>query len=144
MSWQQFQKDLEEGEQYQDFVQPILLQYGILLLQHTSKKYQLEKGESSVGIEVKYQRAMQRTGNVFIETWTHGKTDGILKQDNAWCWVTGDYETIFIASKNHLKFYYEKRKPMMKPVIIKGEKVAEGFLLSKNQMRNIAFLTIDL
>lgn len=109
-----FEKDKDDGEEYQDFVAIELWTRGIAVHFNGSKKYQLEMGESPSGIEIKYDRLLEQTGNVFIETeslskdgkrWVRG---GITKEDNAWLYCIGNRKELYIFGKKQLQMMADK------------------------------------
>ena len=66
----QYKSDLKVGKIYQDFTAEILhRRYGISLMTYCSQKYQQERGENVMGVEVKKDQNCSRTTNVFIETY---------------------------------------------------------------------------
>lgn len=97
--------------QYQDWVCDILLkECGIFVGQYSSRKYQFEKGESQAGYEIKHDMLMATTRNMFIEVAEKRKAtnsiwvpSGIFREDNSWMYVIGDYNEIFIFSKQQLR-----------------------------------------
>ena len=58
---------LEDGLQYQDFICMELHRRGIVLQNIQSKKFNLKK-ENLLGMEIKFDRRLKDTGNVYIET----------------------------------------------------------------------------
>lgn len=105
-----YEEKFQASLQYQDFVSDQLRKkYGIILGIYSSYEYQIQFGESASGIEVKYDRRMAETGNIYIET--HEKTrpenpefvkSGIYREDGTWAWLIGDYEKAFLFAKNQL------------------------------------------
>lgn len=110
-------KYLEKGWEYQDFVMMALLKVGITLQCYQSKAYQTKYGESLNGIEIKYDKKLQDTGNIYIEVesrspyytnqWT---PSGIMCKDKSWLYLIGDYNEIFIFGKKTLKRYVNSGK----------------------------------
>ena len=91
-----FKADLKEAEEFQDWVMERLLKEGIVFLQYSSAKNQINKGESISGIEVKYDMRFAETGNFYIETSARNRAgklmpSGIYRNDNTWLWVVGNY-----------------------------------------------------
>jgi len=110
----EYKKRLEQGLQYQDFAVNELYKNGIPIVAFGSKKYQIEIGENKSGFEIKNDTLFSKTGNFYIEY--QEKSDGrnpnyvdsgILRKDNSWIWVIGDYNDIYIFSKKQLLFLYE-------------------------------------
>lgn len=64
-----YEEELENALIYQDFITDNLCKkLGIIVNQFASKKYQFEVGESVSGIEIKNDKKMSETGNLYIET----------------------------------------------------------------------------
>lgn len=116
---ERYEKQLEEGMEYQDFVADHLLQYGIVLNAYASKKWQLKKGESASGIEIKHDMRFNGedgkppTGNLYIEVAEKSNPanydyypSGIFRKDNTWLYLIGDYEEAFLFAKNQLITIY--------------------------------------
>lgn len=107
----------EEALEFQDFVVDLLLkEIGLAVTNYSSRYYQLNYGENKQGIEIKLDRRMTETGNVSIEvaeksninvvTWTNS---GIMRNDNSWLYVQGNYELVFIFDKKLLLRLYHGR-----------------------------------
>lgn len=100
----------EMGMLYQDFITDQLMRRGISLNAYSSKKYQLECGESASGIEVKFDSRMAETGNVYIEVAEKSRPDmpdftpsGICRKDNTWLYLIGDYDEALLMGKAQLR-----------------------------------------
>jgi len=105
-----YRTQLEKSLEYQDFVMEKLYDVGISLNCYSSIKYQNKKGESRAGIEIKFDDQRKRTGNLYIEYAEKSNPNnksyvpsGIDRKDNTWLYVIGDYEVIYILSKNWLQ-----------------------------------------
>lgn len=111
MNYKKYYTDqLESGLEYQDFVSDTLCQYGIVITNYVSKKYQCSTGENKIGIEIKYDKKFRETQNLYIEIKEKSNPDnatyiqsGIDRNDNTWLYAIGDYKTIYIFSKNILQ-----------------------------------------
>lgn len=109
---------LEMGKEFQDFISVLLLkEIGISLSGMSSKKYQTSVGENLQGIEIKFDNKFKLTNNVYIEV--KEKSDpnnavyvdsGIYRKDNTWIYIIGDYNTVFIFGKEHLKLMHKSNK----------------------------------
>lgn len=103
-------ENMEKSLEYQDFIAiELLKKLGWCINLMTSKRYQIEVGESICGVEIKNDRNMAKTGNLYIETAERHFTpnfvpSGINRKDNTVFWVIGDYQTAYIFSKDQLKF----------------------------------------
>jgi hypothetical protein len=61
--------NLEEARRFEDFVSDIYFDvFKMPIYIYRSRDYQVHKGESRSGHEIKYDRRFRRTGNLFIET----------------------------------------------------------------------------
>lgn len=137
-----YQKKLEEGLTYQDFVMEKLYEVGIPLISYSSKKYQVERGENKAGIEIKNDQRFRETGNFYIElaekSWEGSKkyvSSGIQRDDNTWLYVIGDYETIFIFGKRQLQCMANKFRQVQTPTSI-------GYLLPVDYAKQFLALKI--
>lgn len=108
---------LEEAAQYQDFISLQLMQkLGWCLNQFASYKYQTQFGESLSRIEIKNDKQMASTGNIYIELAEKASnglfvSSGIKRQDNTLLWLIGDYKTAYVFVKKQLSYLcdnYEK------------------------------------
>jgi len=100
---------LHEALEFQDFIMEELHKRGIVLQNTSSKKYQLKK-ENLLGLEIKYDKQMGTTGNIYIETAekshpgnTQFVPSGINREDNSWLFGIGNMHEFFIFSKKVLK-----------------------------------------
>lgn len=100
---------MNDGVEYQDWILKRLHEQGIILQPLSSKKGQLE-GENLLGLEIKYDRKMAGTGNIYIEVAEKSNPaneqyvpSGIYRQDNSWLFGIGDYTKFFIFTKRFLK-----------------------------------------
>lgn len=66
-------EELEDTLIFQDFVTDKLYQIGWSINAYSSKKYNIEKGESIAGIEIKHDKKMKETGNLYIEMYERKK-----------------------------------------------------------------------
>ena len=105
-----YKSKLEQGLEYQDFISDELRKLGIFAGIYSSRKFQIEKGESSVGIEIKYDMKFRKTGNLYIEIaeksdqkLTEYTPSGVMRNDNSWLYVIGDYNEAFIFSTAQLR-----------------------------------------
>lgn len=100
-------EELEESAQFQDYVSDLLYDIGIPINLYTSYKYQISKGESRAGVEIKLDKQMKK--NIYIEiAERHSINDpfvvsGIMRSDNTIFYVIGNYEHIRMFSKKQLQ-----------------------------------------
>ncbi len=111
------QELLEEALQYQDFISLQLMnKLGWCLNQFTSYKYQTQFGESLSRIEIKNDKQMASTDNIYVELAEKASNglfvaSGIKRQDNTLLWLIGDYKTAYVFVKKQLSYLcdnYEK------------------------------------
>ena len=128
--------DLQRGKEYEDFLSVQLAREGIILGNMSSRKYQLKR-ENLLGMEIKFDDAMCRTKNLYIETHeSDRKTGGIYRDDENWLYAVGDYDELFIFGKKTLR-RLEQSSPnwLKRPNKTIGNR---GFLLPKMYARQIA------
>lgn len=140
---------LEIGWRYQDYVSRRLYKIGIVCITHQSRDYQIKYGECMNGIEIKFDRQLKDTGNIYIEVESRSAyyTDkwcpsGVFANDNAYLYVIGNYEVAYLFSKKQLQALYENKAEKLKFV---ETETSKGFLLSINFLENspLAILKLD-
>lgn len=136
----EYYKDkLEAGLEYQDFVADQLRKADpcIILMAYSSRKFQNERGESASGIEIKHDMRLKETGNVYIEVAEKSNPElpnytasGIMRNDNTWLYLIGDYEQAFLFSKNQLKgIYADEQHYKQRGICKKQTATSVGFTL---------------
>lgn len=140
-----YKEKLNEGIEYQDFIAEKLWDMGIPIVSYGSKKYQYGKGENRNGIEIKYDKKIKDTGNIYIEvaekTNENNKyfVDSGIFRSNSWLYIIGDYETIYIFAVNQLKILYDNKKYREVET-----KTSKGYLLPvKEAKEGIAIYIIE-
>lgn len=123
---------LDEGQRYQDFVAHELLREGIVLVNYSTQRGQIEYGENALGLEIKYDMKFATTGNFWIETQERRQAagqwvkSGVFRDDNSWLYGLGNYEEFFIFSKRTLRLLAPQR-----PIRDNNLQTSRGFLLSR-------------
>lgn len=111
----------EQGLEFQDFVIDVLCrELGLVVSNYSSRRWQFEAGENKQGIEIKLDNRMLETGNVSIEIGEKSRVSrnyyvpsGIMRDDNSWLYIQGNYELLFIFAKRILvQLYRAKRYPV--------------------------------
>jgi hypothetical protein len=144
--WQQQSKEYqdlyEQGLRWQDWASKILAERMYLTVTSlVSYEGQTETGETLQGIEFKLDLKYQKTGNLYIET--HEKRaagngeyvpSGLLRQDNTWLWIQGDYHNLFGFAKRWLMRVHQAEtcKVVETPT-------SRGFLLKPSLIERAAF-----
>lgn len=109
----------QDGLEFQDFVCCELSMSGIVLQNLSSRKWQFEVGENLQGFEIKMDALCTKTRRLSIEIAEKSRNDetlqwtssGILRKDNSWLYIQGNYDVLFIFAKNWLQRYYKEAKP---------------------------------
>ena len=103
-----------QGERFQKFVRDVVFKsLGITIEYYKTQNEQINIGESKQGIEVKYDRLTNKTGNLYIEfeerrySNTPFVPSGILRTDNTYIYLVGDRKKIHLFLKEELKRLYE-------------------------------------
>lgn len=130
---------MEDGLRYQDFVVELCLKsIGLVIVCCSSRKYQLSVGESQTGTEIKLDRNLASTGNLWIEVAEKARPregdyarSGIYRDDNSWLYIIGNYEIVYIFEKKKLKDLCEARRDKF-PLHENRTKTSRGFLLHKD------------
>lgn len=107
------------GLEYQDFVCMLLAREHIILQNIGSKMYQFKVGENLQGFEIKYDERCTDTTRLSIEVAEKSRNDpdapwissGIMRDDNTWLYIQGNYDTVFVFAKKWLVRYFKERKP---------------------------------
>ena len=131
-----YQRQLANGQLFQDFVVDTCWTHlGLAVVQYSSKVYQQAVGESRTGVEIKHDMKRKKTGNLWIEISEKARPrsgpyaeSGIMRGDNSWLYVIGDYDKFFIFAKS---FLIALSKSGRYPIRENGTKTSCGFLLSE-------------
>jgi len=142
-----YRKKMESAALYQDFICDLFSrELGIALSVYNSKVYQMEVGESRQGVEIKHNEMYSQTGNLWIEFAEKKRPrpglyapSGFRRHDNAWLFVTGTYNIVFVFPIQLLKLLeqsgrYRRRENRTKTSI--------GFLLPDADARRYASLIL--
>ena len=104
----EYNKLLQDSEEFQDYLTIELIKYGIILMNFSSWKYQLQ-GEGYTKYEIKLDNNMNKTGNLYIETAERKDRNsnwiksGINRDDGSLHYLIGDYKKVYIFQKKILK-----------------------------------------
>lgn len=141
-----YKEMLSKGLHFQDFVIDELYKIGLPVISYSSKEYQNLIGENKAGIEIKLDQKFRDTGNIYIEYAEKTNADnlnyidsGILRSDNTWLYLIGDYKTIFIFSKKQLCFLMNSNN--VKHIVTATSK---GYLLNKILAEKYCIKIIDV
>jgi hypothetical protein len=111
-------RSYQSGLEFQDFVVDLLRdQLGIVITNYQSQRFQFGIGENKQGIEIKLDRDILRTGNVSIEIAEKSKASnpafvpsGIYRNDNSWLYIQGNWDIVFIFTKNILRLLHKSHR----------------------------------
>lgn len=109
----------EVGIEFQDFVCLELAKDNIILQNLGSKLYQIQVGENLQGFEIKYDERCTDTNRLSIEVAEKSRNDpnlnwtpsGIMRGDNSWLYIQGNYDIIFVFAKNWLQRWHDEKAP---------------------------------
>lgn len=140
-------KSYQSGLEFQDFVVDLLReQVGIVITNYQSQRFQFGVGENKQGIEIKLDRDILRTNNVSIEIAEKARADnpnyvpsGIYRNDNSWLYIQGNYDIVFIFSKNILRLLHKSRRYKINIL-----PTLKSFLLPVDEARSYAAKVLEL
>lgn len=132
----------ESGLMYQDYVvDQVWKILGFRVTTYSSRLFQLTVGEGPTGAEIKHDKHFATTGNLWIEIAEKAEPrpgpyarSGIFREDNAWLYIIGNYDTIFVFNKRVLQGLstrYVQRENQYH--------TSQGFLLPERIARMCAF-----
>ena len=126
------------GEAFELYVAQQLRPHGFVLDRCTSYRDQLRIGENLLGLEIKFDRKVRETGNLYIETEerhpkspsTHMRASGIFRDDQSWLYGIGDHDRFYIFSKRHLRslFWDLKSGSPLLGIAFKAIGTSRGFV----------------
>lgn len=106
----------QEGEKFQEFIRQLLNPWGLTMFHFSDKWSQYNIGENPQGCEVKLDKRCTDTQRLSIEirektraSNQQWRESGILRADNSWLYVQGNYHIVFVFAKTWLQLYYEKK-----------------------------------
>jgi hypothetical protein len=99
-----------------EFVRQIVNPWGITMWHYEDRLFQYAIGENRQGCEVKFDEPCTRTGRLSIEIAEKTRAanhewiaSGIMRRDNSWLYIQGNYAITFIFAKNWLIRYYAEK-----------------------------------
>ena len=98
-----FLNDLKEGEDYEKFVQSKLSEVLNIEVEKNEVKTDTDLVGNDLRIEVKFDRQMRGTWNVFIEYACNKKPSGILRDDELDYLIYWDYEGFWVFDAKTLR-----------------------------------------
>lgn len=119
-----FQDDIEAGRAFEDYCCLALQKLGSFIRTYASREYQKSHGETGGLLEIKFDRKLASTGNLFVETECSGKPSGLYAQPHPLLWLQGDYDCAYLLARKDLL----RMLPLSKSWSRKGFN-ASGFLV---------------
>jgi len=135
-----------DGIEFQDFVCVELARRGFVVQCFSSKRYQFAVGESLTGAEIKLDTRCTETGRLSIEVAEKTRcsldwvSSGIAKEDNAWLYIQGNRDVLFIFAKNWLCRYFVEKGPE----VVENRPTIRSFFLPIEDAYRYAAKAIDL
>jgi len=137
-----------DGIEFQDFVCKELAKRNVILQNLQSKKYQFAVGENLQGFEIKLDMRCSDTKRLSIELAEKTRADhdrwtpsGIMRDDNAWLYIQGNYDHLFIFSKKFLRMLWHSRSDKFE---WREQKTIQTFFLPFEDAMKYCALHIDL
>lgn len=137
----QYINNLNKAHEFEIFVENEFRKLGIEIGLYKTKEGQYS-GETEIGLEIKYDMQLEKTGNIYIEfqekTSPNDKyffDSGILKQDNTKWWLIGNKEEHYFIAKSELLKYY---KNITREVITETSK---GFVIPREEAKKLCITT---
>ncbi|NLN33176.1 MAG: hypothetical protein GX159_06235 [Flavobacteriaceae bacterium] len=152
-----FKRQLQEAFLFENFIaEKIKTEYGLDIEPFFSSQGQYELGENALGIEIKNDKLIKETGNIYIEFQeksgehlSNYTNSGILKQDNTRYFLMGDYSEFFILRKSDLLEVYREELNLIakgiasvRGVEFKQISTSKGFILPVGSNRDL-FVSFD-
>ena len=115
MNYDDYRREMsEKGTKYENYIYPIFAkEWGVpesWVKPYQEKDEQIDIGENSLGVEIKYDEKSIKSKNIYIETAEKSvpyKPDytpsGIYRDDNSWLFAIGNYDIYYVFLINHLR-----------------------------------------
>ncbi len=144
-----YEKNKKSAEIFEDFCSCVMMKrLGIPLVNFKSEMLQYRGFENYQGIEIKYQPRFKNQENrgLYIEVGEkrHKKNknyvpSGIMRNDKAWLFLMGNYETLYLLSKKVLRAVYEETYKEK----TKNYSTSQGFRLPIKEVDECCELKLD-
>jgi len=139
-----YEKQLERGLVFQDFVYELLSRHGINTVAYSSRLFQLHKGENKAKMEIKFDDKLATTGNLWIEVAEKTNPKNLKYIDSGICrdcyeYVIGNYNIIYRLPVSVLRLMRDKGRY---PIRENRLKTSQGFLLPAYEAAKIAIQVI--
>lgn len=137
-----YDANLDDAQKFEDYVERKLYDRGLPIGVHRSRCFQFAYGESRAGVEIKYDRKYQQTGNLFVETAERHHKDVEMKPagiyGKGWLLAIGDYHRLWLFGMTTLKHLHTATVEGAPRYQRRVTSTAEGFLLSVTEADKFA------
>lgn len=138
-----FKTKLQEAFEFENFIaQKIKVEYDYDIEPYLTPEGQYDLGENALGIEIKNDKILKKTRNIYIEVAEKSNKllnkytkSGILKNDETIYFLLGDYDEFYIFFKNKLLSIYKEElklfregKPSKRGIKFKIISTSQGFI----------------
>ena len=138
-----YQRKFAEGTAYERFIRDWLRSQGIDVNLVKGRRNQLLFGDTNIGVEIKFDQGIHRTGNVFIEVGEKAEDrggdfvpSGIFREDACQWYGIGDCCEWYVCRKATLRPLWIAAKSWHVKIINEGTSI--GFVLRKKKMYDLA------
>lgn len=132
-----YERCLESGNQFQDYVVSMLIKHkGLVLSNFSSRLFQWAIGEGYQGVEIKFDAPSEKGENLLIETSERrsasGKwvKSGIHKDNNTDIYIVGNYKFFYVFDVKVLRRMEENKEFLER----KETDTGQFFLLKKREI----------
>jgi len=128
---QQYKNSYDEGTKYQDF---IAVKFNLCC--YSNRQNQYDKGENTLGMEIKYDHRFEETHNLYLEIKEKTNKNNFefvpsgIYSNTHWLYLIGNYKIAFVFSTKIMRTYFERRPELFKKV---ETLTSIGYLLNLEQ-----------
>ena len=125
-----FIRQLSDSHAFEVYIAWLFSQRGVDIGLYYGREQQYHRGETAAGIEIKYDKRSEKTGNYYIEYQERMHADGIwvdsgiLKQDDTRFYLLGTIEQFVIFERSWLMEYYRR-------LVCGGERLGDARLVAE-------------
>lgn len=140
-----YAKQKADSEAFEDYCVRRVAERGVTIARHIGKQAQLRHGDTTLGIEIKYQARFAEFGALYIEMAEKRRrssqtfiASGILSPAD-WRWMlTGSYRQVWLVHRT--KLIEESRRATVKTT---KRGTSRGFVLSVERMTQLASRVLE-
>lgn len=133
-----YKAQLKDGLLYQDFIYEVLHKHGIATVAYSSKIFQFHVGENKARMEIKFDKELKNTGNLWIETAEKSRPTNPSYVESGICrnsveYIIGDFDVVYRIATNMLRALRERYNEIENRM-----KTSRGFLLPAAMAEKVA------